>query len=232
MKLHLLPAFVRGHFFRVVVESPRGSNAKLKFDPELEAMSLSRPLTYGLTYPFDWGFVPGTRASDGDPLDAMLMWDSATYPGVVIPPGYYDFNEWFAFLFTDTSRTLSANFRVATGDFYSGDKNSASAGAVLKLGEKFSAQADWSFNDIELVEGSFTTHLLTTRFAYNFSTRMFLNGLVQYNSVAKEWNSNIRFNFIHHPLSDLFIVYNDLRDDLGVMKNRALIVKINRLVRF
>ena len=84
MKLHLLPAFVRGHFFRVVVESPRGSNAKLKFDPELEAMSLSRPLTYGLTYPFDWGFVPGTRASDGDPLDAMLMWDTATFPGVVI----------------------------------------------------------------------------------------------------------------------------------------------------
>src|SRR6187397_2754701 len=85
MKLHLLPAFVRGDFFRVVVESPRGSNAKLKFDPELEAMSLSRPLTYGLTYPFDWGFVPGTRASDGDPLDAMLMWDTATFPGVVIP---------------------------------------------------------------------------------------------------------------------------------------------------
>jgi inorganic pyrophosphatase len=85
MKLHLLPAFVRGNSFRVVVESPRGSNAKLKFDPEVEAMSLSRPLTYGLTYPFDWGFVPGTRVSDGDPLDAMLLWDTATFPGVVIP---------------------------------------------------------------------------------------------------------------------------------------------------
>src|SRR5262245_33455761 len=85
MKLHLLPAFVRGNSFRVVVESPRGSNAKLKFDPEIGAMSLSRPLTYGLTYPFDWGFVPGTRVSDGDPLDAMLVWDTATFPGVVIP---------------------------------------------------------------------------------------------------------------------------------------------------
>jgi hypothetical protein len=158
--------------------------------------------------------------------------DFPIYPGVVIPPGYYDFNEWFAFLFTDTSRTLSANFRIATGDFYSGDKQSASAGAVLKLGEKFSAQADWSYNDITLVEGAFRTHLLTTRFAYNFSTRMFLNGLVQYNSVAKEWNSNIRFNFIHHPLSDLFIVYNDLRDDLGLMKNRALIVKYTQLLSF
>jgi inorganic pyrophosphatase len=85
MDLHELPAFIRGETFRVVVESPRGAAVKLKFDPELGVMSISRPLTLGLTYPFDWGFVPGTRVSDGDPLDAMLLWDTATYPGVVIP---------------------------------------------------------------------------------------------------------------------------------------------------
>lgn len=85
MDLHELPAFVRGENFRVVVESPRGSNAKLKFDTELGVMSLSRPLTLGLAYPFDWGFVPGTRASDGDPIDAFLLWDATSFPGVVIP---------------------------------------------------------------------------------------------------------------------------------------------------
>lgn len=85
MPLHRLPPFVGGKTFRVVVESPRGSTAKLKFDPAVDAMTLSRPLTYGLTYPFDWGFVPGTRAADGDPLDAMLAWDTETFPGVVVP---------------------------------------------------------------------------------------------------------------------------------------------------
>ncbi len=70
---------------RVVIESPRGATVKLKYDPDLGAMSVSRPLPLGLAYPFDWGFVPGTRAQDGDPLDALVYWDVSSYPGVVVP---------------------------------------------------------------------------------------------------------------------------------------------------
>lgn len=84
MNLETLPAFDTDDTFRVVVESPRGSTLKLKYDPGLQAMGISRPLQAGLVFPFDWGFVPSTRGPDGDPVDAFLMWDVSAFPGVVV----------------------------------------------------------------------------------------------------------------------------------------------------
>jgi inorganic pyrophosphatase len=69
----------------VVVETPAGARVKLKLDPELGHISISRPLPLGLHYPFDWGFVPSTRAADGDPLDAMLYGAGAGHAGAVVP---------------------------------------------------------------------------------------------------------------------------------------------------
>jgi inorganic pyrophosphatase len=82
--LSLLPTRSADGAFHVVVESPRDSCAKIKFDPELRVFKFSRPLPNGLRYPYDWGFIPGTIAPDGDPLDAMVFSDLATFPGVVI----------------------------------------------------------------------------------------------------------------------------------------------------
>jgi len=69
----------------VVVETPRGSRAKYKFEPKCQGFAFSRPLDPGLEYPFDWGFVPGTLGPDGDPLDAMILHELETFPGLLVP---------------------------------------------------------------------------------------------------------------------------------------------------
>ena len=84
MNLATIPAMAGDDTFHVVVECPRGSELKLKYEPKWQTMAVSRPLALGLTFPFDWGFIPSTEMADGDPLDAFLVWDVASYPGVVV----------------------------------------------------------------------------------------------------------------------------------------------------
>jgi inorganic pyrophosphatase len=79
-----LPLRLSRSVFNVVVETPKGSPVKLEYDPKHRVFAYGHPLMLGLRYPYDWGFFPRTRAADGDPLDALVLHESATFPGVVM----------------------------------------------------------------------------------------------------------------------------------------------------
>jgi inorganic pyrophosphatase len=68
----------------VVIETAKGSHNKLKWDPERGAFRLSHVLPLGMTFPFDFGFVPDTVAEDGDPLDVLILMDSPCPPGCLV----------------------------------------------------------------------------------------------------------------------------------------------------
>lgn len=80
-----LPSFTEDGDLCVVIETPRGSRVKFDYDPKLGTFALSKSLLTGLTYPHDWGFVPSTKADDGDPIDVMVVHDGTTFPGIVLP---------------------------------------------------------------------------------------------------------------------------------------------------
>lgn len=79
-----LEPFDANGFVNVVVETPRGSRSKMKYDDELGLYTLSHVLPAGMDFPFDFGFVPGTRGEDGDPLDVLVLIDGSTHMGCLL----------------------------------------------------------------------------------------------------------------------------------------------------
>ncbi len=68
----------------VIIDTPAGSANKYKFDDELGVFRVSRVLAAGLTFPHDFGSIPGTCAADGDPLDVLVIGLPPTFPGCLI----------------------------------------------------------------------------------------------------------------------------------------------------
>ena len=69
----------------VVIETPKGSPNKLTFEPRYGTFVLKGVLPAGAVFPFDFGFVPSTRAEDGDPLDVLVLMDAPVFPGCIVP---------------------------------------------------------------------------------------------------------------------------------------------------
>jgi inorganic pyrophosphatase len=69
---------------RVVIETPKGSRNKFKYDPQCDCFELGFALPEGMLFPYDFGFIPSTIGDDGDPLDILVLMDSPGIPGCVV----------------------------------------------------------------------------------------------------------------------------------------------------
>lgn len=67
-----------------VIETPMGSRNKFKFDPKLGVFTLGGVLPQGMMFPHAFGFIPSTRAADGDPEDILVIMDEPTFVGCVV----------------------------------------------------------------------------------------------------------------------------------------------------
>ena len=157
-------------------------------------------------------------------------------PDVVIPTGSYRMNEWTLTYNTSPGRRLYQRLSYSPNEFYDGTRRQATAAVGARATSRLSAEVQYNRNDVELPWGSFLINLTTLRVDYTFSPRMTIRSLTQHNSATNEISNNIRYNFIHRPGSDLYIVYNELRQtglptDLFAKKDRQLVVKLNYLLQ-
>src|SRR5215470_6198074 len=74
----------RSDALQVIIETPKGSRNKYAFDPKQKVFALKKVLPAGMAFPYDFGFVPSTRAEDGDPVDVLVLMDEPAFSGCVL----------------------------------------------------------------------------------------------------------------------------------------------------
>jgi hypothetical protein len=151
---------------------------------------------------------------------------------VVLPPGDYRFNRTNIIFTSNRSKALSGLAALRWGEFYSGTRREKEIEVSFRPNYHLSTSVDYTRNDAHLPEGSFTTHEVVVRADYSFNSKMFLNSLIQYNNEDDRLNSNIRFRLIHRPLSDIYIVYNDVRNRRENTADWGLTLKYTHLFNF
>ena len=155
------------------------------------------------------------------------------HSSVSIRRGDYRYLSYAATASSNPGGKVSGNGIIEWGEFWSGRRLSFVGGVSWKPNVNFKMEIDYTRNQVNLAEGEFTSNLVRARFLYAFSPRAFFNAFIQYNADAQQLSSNIRFNIIHHPLSDLFLVYNELRDTHnGQLLQRRFVFKLTNLFNF
>jgi hypothetical protein len=167
-----------------------------------------------------------------------LLLNNFTVSGVTIPRGGYTYTDQTTSYQFGQQRPISGTASLQVGHFYNGDITAVGfSGGRVAILKQWSAEPSVSVNRVTLPSGDFTQTVLRTRTDYGFSPRMFMSGLVQWSATDHLLSSNFRFRWEYAPGSELFVVYTDERDSMRRtgypdLKNRAFVVKINRLFRF
>jgi inorganic pyrophosphatase len=71
-------------FIQVIIETPKGSRNKFAYDEEQNIFTVKKVLPAGMSFPYDFGFLPRTQAPDGDPIDVLLLMDEPAFPGIAV----------------------------------------------------------------------------------------------------------------------------------------------------
>ena len=213
------------------------------------SISWLREVRPHVTYRHFWDF-DGFSETDYIHLDSHVDFENGTFfspavnvrkeglkesfeiaPGIMIPQGDHRFTELAWRWNTDQSASIGYEGSLDAGEFFTGKRVSLASTVRIRRGAKFNSAITWSYNDVNLHEGSFITNLAQFRMNYSFTPLVNLQSLLQYNDQQDVWSTNIRFGWLNKAGTGLFLVYNDMQG-LGNLligpQNRSFVVKYNR----
>ena len=184
---------------------------------------------YGTTFEMrDSSFVEVAWNTTFDRLDETFVLDEEDM--VEVRPGEYSMDTYFVHWEGDESRLFSASLFYEWGDFFDGDISSLDLGVVARLSKylraslslnqtaiDLPARADDAAdpNDTSLPASEFDFTLIQGQIGVRFTTTLFLDTLLQYNTDIEDFSSDLRLNWKYRPGSDIYVVYRERRDIEG-----------------
>lgn len=154
--------------------------------------------------------------------------------GVFVPAGEYDHEEAQLQLITNQGAPLSLNVVAYVGGFFGGDRVNVAPTLRYRMGEAFTSELTWNYNDVDLPVpgGDFDVNVARLRLSYSFTPKVLLQALVQYDDRSDLVATNIRFAWLQTANAGLYLVYNEVDDEtiVGPMeKRREFVLKYSRI---
>ncbi|NNM35469.1 MAG: carbohydrate binding family 9 domain-containing protein [Gemmatimonadetes bacterium] len=154
--------------------------------------------------------------------------------GASVPSGSYDFTEVSAQLEASGARPLSGRINVTGGGYFGGNRFSVGGNVLGRLGPRVLLNLSAEHNRIDLPDQPrVTADVYGAKLDGFFSTRLLTSAFVQYNQATSEVITNLRVNWIHAPLSNLYLVLTERRDTAGdQVLQRWVTIKMTKLFSF
>jgi len=154
--------------------------------------------------------------------------------GAAVAAGEYDFREGSVSYGSSGGRALSGRVTVGGGGYYGGDRLSVGGNVVGRLGYRAFLNLTAEHNRIELPgQTAVDAAVYSARADYFFSTRFVTSGLFRYDEVSGELVTDLRINWVHAPLSDLYLVLTERRDtNADLVLERLITLKVTRNLPF
>jgi hypothetical protein len=186
--------------------------------------------------PVNWRFESGDRFEfNGVPTGERLVEPFEVAPGIIIPPGSYDFTRWRLEAQFASQRKLSGMITWWFGGFYNGTLHQIDWSLVWNPSPLFTLDLSAKHNIGHLPAGTFTQNVAGARLRLNLTSDLTIASYIQYDTDSKSVGTNTRLRWTFHPQGDLFIIYNhNIQDrlDRWSFASNQLLIKLQYALRY
>ncbi|MBN2001500.1 carbohydrate binding family 9 domain-containing protein [candidate division KSB1 bacterium] len=149
---------------------------------------------------------------------------------ILINAGIYETFSHYVNLESFRARPVNGSMRFEWGQLFDGNQKTAALSGSAKATNHLNIDLAYTFNQLDLKNGSLESHVLSTRWTYSFSPDFYTKAYIQWNAADERFSGNIIFDYAYRPKSHIYLVYNEIQDTIHHrMTDRIVMLKMTYL---